>query len=73
MCDNGYKVMFNVEGCKIIKSRKVIVEGIRIESNLYNLSEVNVLNCMIGQVDETWLWHRRMGHVNFINIVETHT
>ena len=25
---------------------------------------------MIAQVDESWLWHRRMCHVNFDNIVK---
>jgi hypothetical protein len=26
--------------------------------------------CCMGQVNESWLWHRRMGHINFGNILK---
>ena len=26
--------------------------------------------CCMGQRDESWLWHRRMGHINFDNLVK---
>lgn len=25
---------------------------------------------MMGQVDDSWLWHRRLGHINFDNLVK---
>jgi hypothetical protein len=27
----------------------------------------------MGQTDEIWLWHRRMGHMNFDNLVKINT
>jgi hypothetical protein len=27
-------------------------------------------NVSLGKEDESWLWHRRMGHINFDNLVK---
>ena len=39
-------------------------------SNVYILNEVRRENKFMGQVDKIWLWHRRMGHINFDNLVK---
>ena len=37
---------------------------------------VSILNgikeekCCMGQIDESWLWHRRMGHISFGDVVK---
>lgn len=58
MCDNGYCVVFNAQGCEIRKSKsgQVVVEGKRTESNVYDLREVEGKKCLLGQFDESWLW-----------------
>jgi hypothetical protein len=27
----------------------------------------------MGKIDDRWLWHRRMGHINFDNLVKINT
>lgn len=41
MCDKGYKFTFDSIGCQIRKEsiRKIVVEGKRIDGNVYNLKE----------------------------------
>lgn len=72
MCDKGYKFTFDSKGCQIRKERngQLVVEGKRTYGNIYNLKECYESQCMMGQVDESWLWHRRIGHVNFDNLVK---
>lgn len=70
MCENGYKVTFDLDGWKIRKNEKIVAQGVKIDSNLYNLCEVKGQSYPIGQADESWLWHRRLGHANFDNLVK---
>ena len=42
----------------------------RTQSNVYILNEVKEEKCCMGQVNESWLWHRRMGHIKFDNLVK---
>lgn len=55
MCDKGYKFTFDSKGCEIKKeiTRKLFVEGKRIDGNVYNLKECFESQCMIGQADES--------------------
>lgn len=46
-----------------------MVEGKRTDGNVYNLKEFYEFQCMLGQVDESWLWHRILGHINFYKLV----
>lgn len=72
MCDSGYKFTFDSKGCenRKEKSERLVAEGKRIDGNVYNLKECHGSQCMIGQVDESWLWYRRLGHINFDNLVK---
>ena len=27
-------------------------------------------NCYLGNKDESWLWHKRLGHINFENLIQ---
>jgi hypothetical protein len=42
----------------------------RTSSNIYVLSEIGNENCFLGKEYESWLWHIRMGHINFDNLVK---
>lgn len=72
MCDKGYKFPFDSTGCQIRKQStgQVVEKGKRTKGNVYNLKECYESQCMMGHVDESWLWHRRLGHVNFDNLVK---
>jgi hypothetical protein len=41
-----------------------------ISSNIYVLSEIGNEKCFLRKEDESWLWHRRMGHIHFDNLVK---
>ncbi len=70
MCDQGHKVTFDSQKCKIRKegSRKLVATTARTSSNIYVLRKIGNEKCFPGKEDESWLWHRRMGHMNFDNL-----
>ena len=41
----------------------------RTSNNIYVLSEIGNEKCFLGKEDESWLWHKRMGHIKFDNLV----
>jgi hypothetical protein len=72
MCDQGHKVTFDSQKCEIRKegSGKLIPTVARTSSNIYVLSEIGNEKCCLGKEDESWLCHRRMGHIHFDNLVK---
>jgi transposase InsO family protein len=72
MCDQGHKVTFDSQKCEIRKegSGKLVATAARTSSNIYVLSEIGNEKCCLGKEDESWLWHRRMGHMYFDNLVK---
>jgi transposase InsO family protein len=70
MCDQGHKVTFNSQKCKIRKEGlgKLVATAARTSSNIYVLSEIGNEKSCLGKEDESWLWHRRMGHMHFDNL-----
>jgi transposase InsO family protein len=72
MCDQGHKVTFDSQKCEIRKegSGKLVATAARTSSNIYVLSEIGNEKCCLGKEDESWLWHRRMGHIHFDNLVK---
>jgi hypothetical protein len=72
MCDQGHKFTFDSQKCEIRKegSGKLVATAARTSSNIYVLSEIGNEKCFLGKEDESWLWHRRMGHMHFDNLVK---
>ena len=69
LCDKGHKVIFESMCCQVIniKTNKLVFIGHR-QGNIYvvhldNLSSNNVC-LMAKKEDESWLWHRRLGHAS---------
>jgi hypothetical protein len=64
--------MFDSQKCEIRKagSVKLVTTTIRTSRNIYVLSEIGNEKCCLGKEDEVWLWHRRMGYINFDNLVK---
>ncbi|GJT77626.1 retrovirus-related pol polyprotein from transposon TNT 1-94 [Tanacetum coccineum] len=66
ICDNKCQVLFTKEGSKIIKDGKIIGNGIR-KNGLYVMKLGNKSQdklCLAMVVDNSTLWHRRLGHAN---------
>jgi hypothetical protein len=42
----------------------------RTSSNIYVLSEIEIEKCCLGKEDESWLWHKIMGHIHFDKLVK---
>jgi hypothetical protein len=72
MFDQGHKVTFDSQKCEIRKegSGKLVATAARTSSNIYVLREIGNEKCCLGKEDESWLWHRRMGHMHFDNLVK---
>jgi hypothetical protein len=70
MCDQGHKVTFNSQKCEIRKegSGKLVATTVRTSSNIYVLSEIGNEKYCLGKEDESWLWHKIMGHIHFDNL-----
>jgi hypothetical protein len=68
----GHKVTFDSQKCEIRKQGlgKLIATTTRTSSNIYILSEIGNKKCCQGKEDESWLWHKRMGHIHFDNLVK---
>jgi hypothetical protein len=66
MCDRGCEVVFTSKDYKIkcVNSGQVVAKGIRKENNVYVLKE-NREECHLRKHDKSWLWHRRLQHLNF--------
>jgi hypothetical protein len=71
MCDRGCEVLFTSKDCKIkyVNLGQVVAKGIRTENNVYVLKE-NREECHLRKHDESWLWHRRLGHLNFDHLIK---
>jgi hypothetical protein len=72
LCDQVHKVTFDSEKCEIRKEVSGKLGGIatRTSNNIYVLSEIGNEKCCLGKEDEIWLWHRRMHHMHFDNLVK---
>jgi hypothetical protein len=64
--DEAHILIFDSKKCEIRKedSRKLMVVAPRTPSNVYILNIEYEEKCCMIQIDESWLWHRRMGHID---------
>lgn len=70
MADHGYRVVFDSESADIIDSDNCAVARAVRKGQLYELKVEPTLdeeNCVFStnQNNDTLLWHRRLGHLNF--------
>ena len=68
LCDKGYNITFEPELCLIIdsKSSETVLVG-KLVNNVYMLNVSCItysMNCLLTRNDESWLWHRRLAHIN---------
>jgi hypothetical protein len=72
MCDQGQKILFDLEKCEIRKEGpgKLVATTIRTQNNIHVLNEIGKERCCLGKENEIWLRHRRVGHMNSDNLVK---
>jgi hypothetical protein len=70
-CDKGCEVVFTSKECKIksLNSEQLVAKRIRTENNVY-VSKEEKEECHLIKYDKIWLWHRRLGHLNFDHIIK---
>ena len=66
LCDQGHNVLFHSKGCKVMdaNTRNIVVKEVRTSWNVYVLEEGKEIFCS-GKTDESWTWHKLIGHVSF--------
>ena len=71
MCDKKHTMLLNSTKCEIRKGRysKIVATASRAPNAIYVLDEATKA-CLLAKEDESWLWHKRMGHINFDNLVK---
>ena len=71
MCDQGHTMLFNSKKCEIKKGKfgKIVATTSRAPNDIYVLDETPK-GCFLAKEDESWLWHKQMGHINFDNLVK---
>ncbi|GJY13114.1 retrovirus-related pol polyprotein from transposon TNT 1-94 [Tanacetum coccineum] len=72
ICDNKCQVLFTEEGSEIIKDGKIIGNGIR-KNGLYVMKFENKSQdklCLATVVDNSTLWHRRLGHA-YMHLIQS--
>lgn len=70
LCDQGYDIVFNSDCCVLSKSGKLIANATRSTNNLYILDDTNCEKYCLSQLNETWLWHRRLRQMHFKNLIQ---
>ena len=48
---------------------ELIRKGDQTRSNLFYL-DIDDINCLVAKFDDTWLWHKRLCHLNFDNLIK---
>ena len=70
MHDQGHTMLFNSKKCEIRKGKfgKIVATTSRAPNDIYILDETPK-GCFLVKEDEIRLWNKRMGHINFDNLV----
>ena len=72
MCNNDHNVNFHQDLCEVVnKEGKVVIIGHRTMDNYYSINPNSRIRlvCSRAKLDPTELWHRRLGHINYRDLV----
>ena len=68
LCDKGFKVVFDSSCCRVLdKDNSCVFVGNR-ENNVYTIDMndfISNISCLSALNEDSWLWHRRLGHASF--------
>ena len=72
MCDQGHILIFNSKECEKREEGPdiLVATTTRTPNKIYILNEIGKEIFCLGKEDESWLWHKIMGHINFDNLVK---
>jgi hypothetical protein len=72
MCDQGHRILFDSEKCEIRKegSSRLVATTTRNPNKIYVINEIGKEIFCMGKENESWLWNKRMGHMNFDILVK---
>ena len=62
MMENGYAILFSGDSCKIYDKKRRMVFNIKMENMSFPLEWLHI--AMKAEVEDSWLWHKRFGHLN---------
>jgi len=69
LCQKGFKIKFNKNYCLI--SGAISDKAVHIGKRIGKVYMLNVehasfheLSCLVSNIDDSWLWHRRATHIN---------
>ena len=66
ICDSRFKVHFGKNSCSVFDSDgECVVQGTCTSDNCYGISPHTELKCSSVKIDESELWHQRLGRVNY--------
>lgn len=64
--EQGNTVTFDkANGCTITNASKQIIANCKYDNGIYKFSEDRMKCLIANKKDDAFLWHRRLGHVNF--------
>jgi len=70
MCDQGFDFTFNSKSCEIGNSDISKLVEFFSDGNIYILDGSKIEKHCIGKINKRWLWHKRLGHINFDKLVK---
>ena len=62
---NNYKNVFEGKYCNSFYKNILVVEVTMIENRMFLLRMESNVVCLKNLVDDSWIWHKRFGHLNF--------
>ena len=66
LCDAQHQVQFFKTECFIFdKDGTCVMKGVSTYNNCYRITSESGIMCNSAKLNETELWHQRLGHVNF--------
>ncbi|XP_057802878.1 uncharacterized protein LOC131018175 [Salvia miltiorrhiza] len=66
LCDENLHVKFNKDSCEVFDTQNCcVMKGQRSSDNCYLVDDPK---CNKAQIDESMLWHQKLGHTNFKNL-----
>ncbi|KAA0032034.1 F5J5.1 [Cucumis melo var. makuwa] len=65
LCDQDYKISFDDIGCVVMnKENQICMSGKRQTDNCYYWNSNTSDTCQLTRSDQTWVWHKKLGHVS---------
>ncbi|GAV69117.1 gag_pre-integrs domain-containing protein [Cephalotus follicularis] len=71
LCDKDCRVVFEKDSCKVININNNQIKSVGYKhGNVYvvYINDLQNVKCLVSINEDSWLWHRRLGHVGMSTI-----